>query len=312
MLRLLWLILGIFVSAGSAMGLEVTVRPAVVVSADQVFIGDVAVLAPQSTRLSGKQITRAPALGKSITINQEQIRRVLIQNGLSDDELKFSGAAVVTIKRDSLTITAETVQSDIDAYLASVQRRTPETQFKFTPQGSINDITVPVGKLEVEVIPATPGVIGSRRFTLIYSVDGRTVRNQSVSGKLEVLASVVVAQRNLKRDSLVEDADVSLVTVDVSKIDQPFFMVEDVVGKKVVRSIRSGQVIEEQNLDSPPLVKKGAFVKLIARRGHMILTATGVAKEDGKMAEFIQVRNSSSQKDVLAKVVGLDQVEVGF
>lgn len=312
MLRLLWLILGLLISVGSAMGLEIKVYPAVVVAGEQVSLGDVAEVVPASTRLSGKQIVRAPALGQSFTINQDQIRRVLIQNGISDEEVKFSGAAEVKVKRDSLIITAERIQHDIDSYLESVQQRTPDTQFKFIPQGNINNITVPAGRVQVEVIPANPDVIGSRRFTLIYSVDGRTVRNQSVSGKLEVLANVAVAQRTLKRNSLVEEADVSLVQVDISKIDQPIFYIEDAVGKKVVRSIRTGQVIEEQNLDYPPLVKKGAFVKLIARRGRMVLTATGIAKEDGKMAEFIQVRNSSSQKDVLAKVIGLDQVEVGF
>ncbi len=312
MLRLLWLIVGILVSVGSAMGLEITVHPTVVVTGDQVSIGDVAELVPASTRLSGKRITRSPALGRSLTLNWDQIRRVLVQNGISTKDFKFSGADVVNVKRDSLVITSGRIQRDIDAFLVNVQQRTPQTKFQFTPQGNIKEITVPAGRLQVEVIPAIPGVIGSRRFTLIYSVDGRTVRNQSVSGKLEVLASVVVAQRSLKRGSLIDDADVRLVTVDIGKIKQPFFDLEDVVGKKVIRSIRSGRIVEEQNLDFPPLVKKGAFVKLIARRGHMVLTATGIAKEDGKMDELIQVRNTASQKDVLAKVVGQDKVEVGF
>ncbi|MDY0191436.1 MAG: flagellar basal body P-ring formation chaperone FlgA [Desulfuromonas sp.] len=312
MLRLLWLILGILISAGSAIALEVTVLPAVVVNSEQVYIGDVATIVPASQRLSTKQITRAPALGQQLTINRDQIKQVLTQNGISAAEIKFSGATAVTVKRDSLVITAQRIQRDIDSYLHDVQHRTPETQFKFTMQGNINDITVPAGNLQVEVIPSNPAVIGSRRFTLIYSVDGRTVRNQSVSGKLEVLSNVVVVQRNLRRGSIVKSDDVRLVTVDIGKVDQPFFSLDEVVGKKVVRSMRSGEVVEAQNLDYPPLVKKGAFVKLVARRGQMVLTATGVAMEDGKMAEFIQVRNSASQKDVLAKVIGLDQVEVGF
>jgi len=312
MVRLLWLIIGVLFSVGSASALQVTVHPAVVVRGEQVRLGDVAELVPSSHRLSGKRVARAPAPGNSIKIDRNQIHRVLTQNGVVDSELKLSGASAVDVKRDSLVITAARIQQDIDAYLSRLQQQHPDATFKFTPQGRINNIILPAGKLQVEVIPAVKRVVGSRRFTLIYRVDGRTVKNQSVSGKLELLAPVVVAQRNLKRNSIVDYDDVSMATLDISKIDQPVFAIADVVGKKVVRSTRSGQIVEEQNLDLPPLVKKGAFVKLIARRGSMVLTATGVARQDGKMAQIISVRNSSSQKEVLAKVIGPDRVEVGF
>lgn len=312
MVQLLGLMVFIFLSAGSTFALQVNVRSSALVDGDQVQINDVARLTPPLGNLLYERICRAPAPGKSIAVTQEQIERILLQHGVDPTAVKFSGAPSTQVTRDSLNVTQEQAQGFIDGYLAKVQQKLPQAQFKFTPQATIKDTILPTGELRVEVIPSLEQVIGSRRFTLIYRVDGRTVENVSISGKLEVLAEIAVAQRNLRRGTIISADDVNLTLLDISKIDQPFYALADVVGQKVIRSVRAASVLEGKNLDAPPLVQKGAFVKLIARRGRMLLTATGIAMEEGKMGEMIRVRNSASQKEVLARVIGRDQVEVGF
>ncbi|OQY18226.1 MAG: flagella basal body P-ring formation protein FlgA [Desulfobacteraceae bacterium 4572_35.1] len=312
MVRMLLLISFILLSCGSTYALQIDVRSSAVVSKTQVVIGDVVDITPPSPRLSAKRLLRAPLPGKSITVKRDQIRRVLQQFGLTEKNCEFSGADEVVVKRDSQTITFARVQRDIADYLARAQRQLSGAKFKFIPQGNVKDIVVPAGRLQVKVIPALAQIVGSRRFTLIYTVDGRTVKNMSVSGKLQLLASVVVAQRNLRRGAIVGSQDVKMVVVDISKTEQPLYNLIDVVGMMVARSIRSAQIVDGKNLVLPPLIKRGAFVKLIARRGAMLLTATGIAMQEGKMEDIIRVRNSASQKEVLARVIGPDKVEVGF
>ncbi|MBW2187254.1 MAG: flagellar basal body P-ring formation protein FlgA, partial [Deltaproteobacteria bacterium] len=78
------------------------------------------------------------------------------------------------------------------------------------------------------------------------------------------------------------------------------------------RSMRTGQIVERKNIEFPPVIKKGDFVRIIAQRGSMVITASGVARQDGRQNEVIRVQNSSSQKEVRGRVVGPSQVRVEF
>jgi flagella basal body P-ring formation protein FlgA len=210
------------------------------------------------------------------------------------------------------TITQNDVRHSIDQYLETAESRLQHVDYTFQPFAEIDAFTLPEGRLQVDVLPAVKGIAGSRHFTVIYRVDGRTVKSVTVRGKLLVQSDVVVAQRALKRGTLVGAGDVSLERLDVSRIREPIFSLDQAVGKLVVRNVRVGQAVEQKNIEMPPVVAKGGFVKIVARRGTMLLTAVGIALEDGKMGDVIRVQNNSSKKIVMAQVVGPDQVEVEF
>ncbi len=226
--------------------------------------------------------------------------------------LVLSCFAVSSALAAERTIHHKDVQHSIDQYLAKVESRLQHVDYTFTPFAQMDPFTLPGGRLQVDVLPAVKNIIGSRHFTLIYRIEGRTVKSVTVRGKLLVKADVVVAQRALTRGSLVRREDVSLARLDVSRIREPIFSLDNVVGKLVVRNVRVGQAVEQKNVEIPPVVSKGGFVKIIARRGSMLLTAVGIALEDGKMGDVIRVQNNSSKKIVMAEVVGPDQVEVEF
>jgi len=210
------------------------------------------------------------------------------------------------------TITNQDIQSAIKNYLHKAQSRLEHVDYSFEPYTKEDSFVLPAGKVRVDVLPAVKNIIGSRHFTVVYRVDGRTVKSVTVRGKLAVKADVVVAQQPLKRGSLISTADVSLAHMDVARIREPIFDLNDVVGKLVARNLRVGQPVELRSVETPPLVHKGSFVKLVARRGGMMLTAVGIALEDGGKGQVIRVQNNSSKKVVMAQVVGPDLVEVEF
>nr|WP_320050105.1 flagellar basal body P-ring formation chaperone FlgA [uncultured Desulfuromonas sp.] len=210
------------------------------------------------------------------------------------------------------TVTNQDVQRTITAYLKKAQERLDHVDFVFEPYSKEETFVLPAGTLRVDVLPAVKEIIGSRHFTVVYRVDGRTVKSVAVRGKLSVKADVVVAQQPLKRGSVISERDVSLEHLDVSRLREPIFDLDDVVGKLVARNVRVGQPVELRSVENPPLVTKGSFVKLVARRGGMMLTAVGIALEDGSKGQVIRVQNNSSKKVVMAQVVGPDLVEVEF
>ena len=278
----------------------------------QITLGLVAEISPPSSQLSAKRLARAPKPAQTVVLKREQIERALRQNGVDVTKLSWAGAKSVRVEGSSQTITADSVQQQIDTFLRNAEARRPDVTFAFTPFSPPQPFILPAGSIQIEVIPAVRDIVGSRHFTLVYRVNGRTVKNLAVRGKLLVEADVVVAQQPLRRGAIISERDVDVTTLDISRLRDPLFSLADVVGKRVARSVRAGQVIERKNVEFPPLVKKGAFVRIVARRGAMLLTAIGIARQDGQLEEIIRVQNSRSNKEIRARVVGPDQVEVEF
>lgn len=295
-----------------AWGQQIILKSDAIVRGPQVTLGMVAELSPNSTELAEKRLVRSPEPAQSIVIKRDQILRTLRQNGIDPATVSWAGASAVRVEGASQTIAASEIQGEIDTYLRDAELRFSHARFTFTPFTAPEPLILPAGTLHVEVIPAVRDIIGSRHFTLIYRVDGRTVVNMAVRGKLLAEAEVVVVRQSLRRGSTISADDVELVSHDISRVRDPLFELEDVIGKRVARGLRAGQIVERKNVEFPPLVKKGAFVRIAAKRGAMLLTAIGIAREDGQLNQVIRVQNSSSQKQIQARVVAPDRVEVEF
>lgn len=171
---------------------------------------------------------------------------------------------------------------------------------------------VPEGRIDHQVIPAKPGVIGSKRFTLITRVDGKTVSNRSIRIELEALAEVAVTTSALRRGAILGPENIELRYQDISKLKEPIFYSDEIIGKRLKRSVRLGDPLQAHQIEFPPVIKRGERVVIKAVSRGLTLTAAGEARQDGRSGEAIRVMNSSSRKEVLCQVVAPGLVKVEF
>ncbi len=212
----------------------------------------------------------------------------------------------------SRVITGREMEQVLADYLAGQSELLPQVALRFKSMLLPEAYSVPAGRIVHQVIPDKPGVIGSSRFTLLTRVDGRTVSNQSVRVEIEALADIAVVTAGLRRGTILTAADVELSYQDISRYKEPVFSLDEVVGKRLKRSVRLGAALQRHQIEFPPLIKRGERVMIEARGQGLTLTAGGEAKEDGRPGEAIRVMNSSSRKEVLCRVVAPGLVRVEF
>lgn len=283
-----------------------TVTDATVTLADIANINGTSDLAKA---LAGQSVASSPDAGQKIVLDTHSIIQKLNKT-LSPGEIKWCGAESVSVERQGSTITPQIVQEIINAYLQEHTRELPGVQYTFTPKEPPLPFMVPTGNLKWEIIPSTPGIIGSNRFSLIGRIDNQVVKNFSVRGTLEALAPVAVAVSNLRNGDIVAEPQIRMEPRDLSPLRAPCLQLSQVLGKKLLRSIKAGSVIELAALELPPVVKKGALVKIISQKNGLELTATGIAKSDGQQGEVIKVKNASSEKEIFCRVTAPGLVEV--
>ena len=222
-------------------------------------------------------------------------------------------ALELPVSTDSATgafIDQTLVRGLLEDFLAARTDVLPAARIRIKSLGTVRPFTLPAGEVTCEVVPANPAIIGSRSFSLIFRVDGRVRENLALRTRLEAFAPVAVAAIDLPRGAVVAPGDLRLMERNLGVLREPFLDTESLVGKRVRRALRAGEVLRKGLLDTPPVVRRGDLVSVMLRSGRLLLTAKGRARDNGVTGETIRVRNIASNKELLCRVVAPGMVDV--
>ncbi len=84
------------------------------------------------------------------------------------------------------------------------------------------------------------------------------------------------------------------------------------IGKRTKRVIDASSIFRYNFLEVLPLVKRGDLVTIVAESEALKITTQGVVTEKGCKGEMVRVINTSSRKEVFARVRDARTVEVEF
>jgi flagella basal body P-ring formation protein FlgA len=309
----LFITLLILAMATPVQAFDITFRGAATVPGASITLAEIATINSDSElakALAGQSVAASPDAGQKIVLDTHSISKKLINTLATPAEITWHGAPSVTVERSGNTLTAQKIQEIIEAYISERAKELPKAQYTFTPKDPPLPFLVPIGDIKWEVTPSNPELIGSNRFTLIGRIDNQVIKNFSVRGTLEAIALVAVAASSLQRDDLITAPQIQMEPRDLSDLRVPCLQLNQVVGKKLLRNIKAGAVVELTAIEFPPIVKKGGLVKILCQKDGLELTASGIAKTDGKQDQIIKVKNTSSDKEIFARVTAPGLVEV--
>ncbi|MEM9422660.1 MAG: flagellar basal body P-ring formation chaperone FlgA [Pseudomonadota bacterium] len=115
-----------------------------------------------------------------------------------------------------------------------------------------------------------------------------------------LLLGNVVAETRLRTGMIIEPAHVS---GDASDIDP-------LVGRQVVRTIFPGRTLTYADTKEPNLVERNNVVRIIGRKGPLVVETKGRSLGAGTSGEEVTVINLESRRTVVGRIIGPNQVEV--
>ena len=121
---------------------------------------------------------------------------------------------------------------------------------------------------------------------------------------------VVVISSAVSPGTLLTEDNIHIINMDKKRLRRSTFAdIKDVVGARIKRRVSAGRPVDPNNLC---YVCKGDSVTISAGNPSMRVKTSGVALEDGRMGETIQVKNRRSNKKIYARVSSTGQVEIGI
>lgn len=127
----------------------------------------------------------------------------------------------------------------------------------------------------------------------------------------QILTNVLVTTRAISPKDIITATDIEPQPYNKAQLIGGYFQDKSqVVGQEAALPIPAGVVLNEKNLRSPVLVRKGQAIRLMAENGPVTVSVTAIAKSDGRLNDTIKVINPSSQRMLDAVVTGENQAKV--
>lgn len=254
-----------------------------------------------------KRPRNALGLPPSATTGGRQISAILALASLV-----LSGMSCVAVADINLAAQVEgAVRQHLSQRIAQQAVRENWQGLRFT----LKTVTLPAD-LPLQNCPHLPQIINTDGNTSALLRQRLTVRCEGLPGwpltviaQANVFAEALVATQTLERGQVLTAAMLERQEVNLGK--QPRGVIADpaqVIGLSTKRRIRPHQVLNNDLLISPWLVRRGNKVVMHAQSGEIHATTEAVALEDGRLGMRVRVKNPRSGKIIEAQVTGPGEV----
>jgi flagellar basal body P-ring formation protein FlgA len=177
-------------------------------------------------------------------------------------------------------------------------------------------------KFDVEVVKTNRAIPACPSETRVESLDQRGIARMrfvvicpSLQGwryeflaKGKVSANVAVAATDLISGKILSPIDLLRERHDITLIPDAFSDFGELEGMAARRTIRAGEVIRQNMLAAPQLVRRGEQVRIVAKREQIEVSMAGEALDNGTRGAIIRVKNSSGTQ-IRARVIDAGTVE---
>ncbi len=303
--------------ADAVSGARIELKTAVSVDRESVRLSDLASIhgAPGAplAALGETAVAQAPLPGKVRFLDRDAIRLRLRQAGHDMEAIEFSGAVDVRVTRQAAMLPAARVRSDVEA---AIRQRMPwpDDQVAIRDIRFDEDMQLPTGRLTYRfAFNRNEDFLGRTIVALNLFIDGEPFRRIWVNAVVSVMAEVVTVVRPLGKQQTIAPEDLALRRRELATLPSDVVRRMDAaIGNRTTRMIYPDTVLQTGMFVTPPLVRRGDIVKIIARSGPLTVTATGEVKEPGAKGELVRVINTDSNRSITARVTATGAVEVEF
>ncbi|MBI5063028.1 MAG: flagellar basal body P-ring formation protein FlgA, partial [Desulfatitalea sp.] len=244
---------------------------------------------------------------------RSQVETRLKQNGIDLARCRIVDAGPVKVIRNHAGITDAQIRAAVEVY---IQANAPwqADQMKIRPIAYDQAHKLPPGKVSLEVMaPKHTDWLGAIPFQVRLLVDGEAVKRTSVSAYIEVWQAVVLTAKPLGRNQPITREDLQLETMNMARVPaNAILSMDQLIGRRANRAIAVNSILRVDQVDLPPIVRKGDVVQVLAESAQLKITTQAVAQENGGVGQKIQVMNVASKKNVHARIVDAQTVKVDF
>jgi len=155
------------------------------------------------------------------------------------------------------------------------------------------------------------GVLGRVVFLIATRSKGKPAGYEWITANVEMIRSVLVSTRSLRRAQVIQPEDLELRSIGVVHVGESYPLdPEMLIGKRLIRSLSPGAPISLEMIETAPIIHPGDRVTLLVESRGLRIATIGRAKEEGFPGKSLAIVNLDSQKTIYGEVIDASTVKV--
>ncbi len=268
-------------------------------------LGQVTVItgaAPLATTAGTVRLGRFSVPGQKITLDRATILSRLASQGVPAENVVLTGADAVTVRRRQRIISGDEFISFARLFL---QQNPPgSSPCDGTAAARPKDLALPNEPNGMQLLPrfVENGANGFVTVQVSVVVNGKEVGSRTVPLRLRYRGHRAVTLQEIP-----EGATLSQENVKIEEIvsDQPETGWKPPYGQVAVRNLPARTELRDGMVDAPQpslVIRRNETVVIRLQRPGFLVTAVGMAMQEGRAGQFVKVRNTDSHRVIVCKV----------
>lgn len=241
--------------------------------------------------------------GQEIVVPRQTILSRLASNGIYSSQVIFKGAQEVTVKRKQQVIGSDDFLNMAESFLKENINNASVSGFKSVRNAQelvLSDINEDIKySYSIEKNAQSNQV----KVNISISTENGIIDSRSVTFRIEYENRVPVAAIDIAPGTIINPDNVKIEkrtsnNPDSADLQLPY-------GQIAKRAISANSVIRDDMIvskASQTVLKRNQNVIIRVEKPGFIITASGKTMQDGKVGEYIKVKNIDSQIIIIAKV----------
>ena len=150
-------------------------------------------------------------------------------------------------------------------------------------------------------------------FTVIVTIfeNNEKVEASQVRMRIKKFDSVLITSDRLKRKTQLTTSNTTVQKVEVTNLrSKPFYSLKETEGYRLKGTIQKSIPITSNMLEKIPDIVSGRETTIVYSGSVFKITADGIALQSGCEGDFIKVKNKTSKKIIVARVIDAHHVAV--
>lgn len=147
----------------------------------------------------------------------------------------------------------------------------------------------------------------------IFILEFKGGKKIEATANIRAFEQVVFSKRSLAKGSIIQDKDLYITLMDVTKLPQGYInSIESASGKILSRSIIANRPLTESMLVDSEVIKKGQRVLIMASSDNLRITTIGETMENASVGSYVKVLNIATKKVIKGLLIDEGIVKVEF
>lgn len=203
------------------------------------------------------------------------------------------------------------IETKMNDFIKKIYSEGDDLQIKFGNIPSILKGRPNVKNISFAKVPDAKG----DGICLIEIIDVKTNKNRSLFVPFRSIrkAKIYVLKHGGKKGDVIRAESVTIRETQFNERKPGYpSTLDDIIGRTLKKDVADGTVVSYSIIDDPVIIQKGEIIDIIAENKKLFVQTKGKALERGRMGDSIRVKNMSSDREIVGKVVSGDKILVSF